>query len=162
MRIRNDFEKIVINAGVGRASQNPTFNDKMLPQIMKDIASMTGQKAQIRPAAKSIAGFKMREGQTVGLRVTLRGERMVDFFQRLITIVLPRVRDFQGLKKSAVDASGVLNVGLKEQYVFPEITQEESPFLFPLGIAIVPRSKDRSGSISEYEALGVPFKKDEK
>src|SRR5262249_38604708 len=95
---RTFLEKIVIDAGVGRLSQTPNFEEKALVQVMSDLANMTGQKAEIRRAKKSIAGFKIREGQIVGLRVTLRREKMVDFFERLITIVLPRVRDFTGLE----------------------------------------------------------------
>ena len=115
------LEKIVVNVGVGRQSAQPSFEEKVLPQVMKDLASMTGQKAQIRPAKKSIAGFKTREGQTVGLKVTLRRKRMVDFFERLVRIALPRVRDFGGINLDSVDEQGVLNIGIKEQVVFPEI-----------------------------------------
>src|ERR1700729_2754674 len=101
-QIRNYFEKIVVDAGVGRLSQTANFEDKTLLQVTRDIAAMTGQNPQLRRAKKSIAGFKSREGQIVGLRVTLRKERMVDFFERLVTIVLPRVRDFGGLELSNV------------------------------------------------------------
>src|SRR5579863_1277040 len=92
--LRRFFEKIVVDVGVGRLSQTPNFEEKALVQVMKDLAAMTGQKAEIRKAKKSIAGFKIRENQIVGLKITLRREKMVDFFDRLITIVLPRVRDF--------------------------------------------------------------------
>src|ERR1700677_3280953 len=107
------IEKVVIDAGVGRLSQTANFEDKTLLQVSRDLAAMTGQKAQIRRAKKSIAGFKIREGQIVGLRVTLRKEKAVDFFERLVTIVLPRVRDFSGLEQSSIDQGGTLNVGVR-------------------------------------------------
>lgn len=152
------IEKVVVNAGVGRASQQPNFEDKVLVQIMRDLSVMAGQKPQKRAAKKSIAGFKVREGQTVGLRTTLRGRLAVDFFERLITIVLPRVRDFTGLSPDIIDANGSLNIGFKEQLVFPEINPEESTFIFPLAVNIVPRKKDRAAALAAYHALGVPLK----
>jgi large subunit ribosomal protein L5 len=159
--MRAHIEKIVVNAGVGRASTSQqNFEEKLLPQIMKDLARMTGQKAEPRPAKKSIAGFKIREGQVVGLRVTLRGARMVDFFTRLNTIVLPRVRDFAGIATSAVDDGGSLNVGFREQLVFPEVNPEESIFVFPLAVNVVVKKKDRAAALELYRKLGVPFKKE--
>ncbi len=153
------LEKVVVNAGIGRASQMPQFEEKILPQVVRDLGLITGQKSQLRPARKSIAGFKMREGQTVGARVTLRGRKCIDFFERLITIVLPRVRDFQGIDLSAIDAHGVLNLGFREQFVFPEVNPEESLFTFSLGVNVVPRTKKRAAAIEAYRALGVPLKK---
>jgi large subunit ribosomal protein L5 len=141
--IRAFLEKIVIDAGVGRLSQQANFEDKILPQIMTDIGLITGQRPQVRKAKKSIAGFKVREGQVVGLKVTLRREKMVDFFERLITIVLPRVRDFVGLDEKNVDAGGTLNLGVKEQGVFPEISLEQSPVTFSIGVSMVPKKKNR-------------------
>ncbi len=152
------LEKIVVNAGVGRASQQPNFEDKLLKQIRADIARLAGQAPHIRKAQKSIAGFKTREGQIVGLRVTLRGTKMVDFFERFIRIVLPRVRDFSGLSLSNVDQGGVLNVGIREQLVFTEINAEESVFIFPLQVNIVPKTKDREKALAAYRTLGVPLK----
>jgi large subunit ribosomal protein L5 len=120
---------------------------------------MTGQQPQIRRATKSIAGFKIREGQVVGVRVTLRREKMVDFFERLITIVLPRVRDFGGLNLSAVDHGGVLNVGIRDHVVFPEISPEQSPIVFALGVSVVPKVKNHDKAMAMYKKLGVPLKK---
>jgi large subunit ribosomal protein L5 len=157
--IRAFFEKVVVDAGVGRLSQTANFEDKTLLQISRDIAAMTGQKAQIRKAKKSIAGFKIREGQIVGLRVTLRKEKMVDFFERLVTIVLPRVRDFNGLELSNVDHGGTLNLGVREQVVFPEISPEQSPVAFSIGVSIVPKRKSREKSLEVLKKLGVPLKK---
>ena len=157
--IRVFLEKIVVDAGVGRVSQLPNFADKGLVQISRDLALITGQKPEERPARKSIAGFKTRQGQIVGLRVTLRRQKMVDFFERLITMVLPRVRDFNGLPATNVDQGGALNIGFKEQAVFPEVSLEHSPIIFSLGVCIVPRKKDRAMAITTYRSLGVPLKK---
>lgn len=153
------LEKIVINAGVGRLSQQPNFEQKILPQILGDISAISGQKPQVTKAKKSIAGFKTREGQIVGIKVTLRRRKMVDFFERMITIVLPRFRDFRGLESAVIDNVGTLNVGFTEQMVFPEINQEESPITFSLGVNVVPKSKNREKAIEEYRRLGVPLKK---
>ncbi len=157
--VRKFLEKIVVNAGIGRLSQQPNFEEKLLPQLMNNLSAVTGQKPEIRKAKKSISGFKMREGQIVGLRITLRRRKMVDFFERLIRIVLPRVRDFRGLEILSVDAGGTLSVGIREQLVFPEINPEESPVVFSLGVNIVPRTKNREKAITEYRRLGVPLKK---
>jgi len=157
--IRGFLEKIVIDAGVGRLSQTPNFEEKALVQVMRDLAAVTGQKPEIRRARKSIAGFKIREGQIVGLRTTLRRDRMVDFFERLITIVLPRVRDFSGLDPKNIDDHGVLNLGIRDHLVFPEVSPEQSPISFSLGVNIVPRSKDREAAAAAFMGLGVPLKK---
>ncbi len=157
---REFLEKIVIDVGVGRLSQQPNFEDRALPQLERDIASIAGQKPQLRRARKSIAGFKTREGQIVGLRVTLRRQKMVDFFERLVRMVLPRVRDFTGLETRIIDKGGVLNIGLREHSVFPEINQEQSPIIFPLGMNIVPREKNRTEALEYYREVGVPFKKE--
>ena len=158
--IRTFLEKVVVDAGVGRLSQTPNFEEKALVQVMNDLAAMTGQKPQIRRAKKSIAGFKIRENQIVGLRVTLRKEKMVDFFERLVTIVLPRVRDFNGLELSNVDHCGTLNLGVREQIVFPEISPEQSPVTFSIGISAVPKKKNHDRSLEEFKRLGVPLKKE--
>jgi large subunit ribosomal protein L5 len=161
IEIRSFLEKVVVDAGVGRLGQQPSFEEKILPQVVRDIAAVTGQHPQVRRARESIAGFKVREGQIVGLRVTLRGEKMVDFFERLITIVLPRVRDFGGLEHSAIDQGGTLNVGLRDHFVFPEISPEHSPVSFSLGMSIVPKKKNREIAFARFKTLGVPMKKEE-
>ncbi len=150
--------KIIVNAGVGRASQQPNFEDKVLTQITRDLSAIAGQRPQVRKAKKSIAGFKLREGQIVGLMATLRGAKMVDFFERLITIVLPRVRDFTGIEDKNVDAGGALNLGFREQFVFPEVNPEESPFIFSLGVSLVPKKRDRVQAMETYKKLGVPLR----
>lgn len=157
--IRGFLHKIVVNAGIGRLSQQPNFEEKGLKQIMDDLSIITGQRPEVRRAKKSVAGFKVREGQIVGLRVTLRRGRMVDFLRRLITIVLPRVRDFSGLDLKSIDQKGVLNVGLKEQFVFPEVAADRSPLTFTLGVNIVPRKRDREAALATYRRLGIPLKK---
>jgi large subunit ribosomal protein L5 len=157
--VKSILEKIVINSGVGRMSQQPSFEDKVLPMVVKDLGIMSGQRPQIRRATKSIAGFKIREGQIVGLRATLRHDKMVDFFERLINIVLPRVRDFGGISLSTIDKGGVLNIGIKEHLVFPEINPEDTTLIFPLQVTIVPKAKDREKAVAAYRALGVPLKK---
>lgn len=156
--LRNFLEKIVVNAGIGRLGQIPNFEEKGLPQVSRDIALLAGQKPQVRKAKQSIAGFKVREGQVVGLMITLRRAKMVDFFERLIRIVLPRVRDFNGLDLSAIDAHGILNIGIKEHVVFPEVVPEESPLTFSLGINVVPKVRNRQAAIAMYRQFGVPLK----
>ncbi len=124
---------------------------------------MTGQKHQVPPREEvTIAGFKIRENQIVGVRITLRREKMVDFFERLITIVLPRVRDFRGINRTAIDAHGVLTIGVRDQFVFPEIEPEQSPIGFSFGASIVPRRRMRSFPGEEFTKLGVPMKKEGK
>lgn len=155
--IRHKLEKVIVNVGVGRLSQIPNFEEKGLVQVMRDVSMMTGQKPQVTRAKKSVAGFKIREGQIVGVRVTLRGMKMVDFFERFIRIVLPRVHDFRGLRQDSVDKGGVLNVGLREQFIFPELSPEESPLTFPFGVNIVPHNKKRVEVMEMYRSMGVPF-----
>lgn len=156
---RGFLEKIVIDVGIGRLSSQPNFNDKILPQVIKEVEMFSGQKPQARPAKKSIAGFKVREGQTVGLKVTLRKKRMVDFFERLTKIVLPRVRDFSGISAKSLDGGGVLSIGIKEQSVFPEINQDQLSTSFSLGISMVPKMRDRKKAFEAFRELGIPFEK---
>ncbi|MCL4437596.1 50S ribosomal protein L5 [Patescibacteria group bacterium] len=157
--INNFLEKIVVNVGVGRASIEAGFEEKTLPLIVKELAAITGQKPVFCRAKKSIAGFKMRQGQIIGLKVTLRKKRLVDFFERLVNIVLPRVRDFNGLNQKSIDKGGNLNIGLKEQFSFPEINPEEVINNLPLEITFVPKIKNREKALAAYLELGVPVKK---
>lgn len=154
---RKMLEKIVVNAGVGRVGQQPGFEEKGLVQIMRDLELLAGQHPQVRKSKKSIAGFKMREGQIVGVRATLRGRKMVDFFERLVRMVLPRVHDFRGVDLGSVDTGGTLNIGFLEQFVFPEVNPEDSPLTFSLGVNLVPRRKNRATAIEAYRAMGVPL-----
>ncbi|MBI2037189.1 MAG: 50S ribosomal protein L5 [Candidatus Liptonbacteria bacterium] len=156
-RDRITIEKVVVNCGVGRMSQQPQFEEKLLPEIVKDIAAITGQKPQLRAAKKSIAGFKLRMGQTVGLRATLRGKRASDFVQRLVHAVLPRVRDFRGLPLSNVDRDGNLTLGIREHIVFPEISPEHTKVSFGFEVTIVPTLRDRDRALEFYKTLGIPL-----
>lgn len=158
---KNLLSKIVVNSGVGKISTQASFEDKILVQIVKDISTITGQKPKLTRAKRSIAGFKSREGQIVGVVVTLRGRKMVDFFERLVRIVLPRVHDFKGLSVKTVDDHGSLHVGFREQAVFPELNPEESHYNFSFGVSIVPKPGKREDILEAYKKLGVPFMKKE-
>ncbi|KKR88867.1 MAG: 50S ribosomal protein L5 [Candidatus Wolfebacteria bacterium GW2011_GWA2_42_10] len=153
------LEKIVVNIGIGRLSQQPNFEEKLLPEIIKDLTSITGQKPAPTPAKKSIAGFKIRKGQIVGLKITLRRRRMRDFLEKLINIVFPRVKDFRGIDLKSVDEKGNLTVGFKEHVVFPEINIETSKVDFGLEINIVSNAGTKEEAIELYKLLGIPFKK---
>lgn len=151
--------KIVINTGIGRMSQQPNFQDKILPELIKELSLITGQKPKSTAAKKSIAGFKIRQGQIVGLVAVLRRGRMYDFLDRMIKIVLPRLKDFRGIDLKNVDKKGNLSIGLKEHLVFPEINQETSKFYFGLEITIVSNAKKRDEAIELYRLMGIPLKK---
>lgn len=153
------LEKIVVNVGVGKMSQQANFFDKMLPDIMKDLAAITGQKPAPVAARKSIAGFKVRKGQIVGLKTTLRRRKMNDFLDRLVKIALPRVRDFRGIALESVDQKGNLTIGLRENVVFPEINSDLLKFDFGLQISIVSNAKTREEAIELFKLLGIPLKK---
>ena len=153
------IEKIVINIGLGRHSTQPNFKDKALPEIMNEVAVITGQKPSPRPARMAIAGFKTRMGDIIGLQATLRGKRMNDFLARLVGVVMPRVKDFRGIDLKNVDHGGNLNIGFKEQYSFPEIKIEGSRVNFGVQVTVVPKTKNRDRAIDLYRSLGVPLKK---
>lgn len=153
------IEKIVVSSGVGKRSQEDHFEDKILPEIEADFAKVTGQKPSRRPAKQSVAGFKIREGQVIGLKATLRGKRMRAFLNKVVNLALPRVKDFRGLDTKNVDANGNLNIGLKDQAVFPEIELEKTKIMFGIQITIVPKIKNRESAIDLYRGLGVPLKK---
>jgi len=157
--LTKNIEKIVVNVGVGRKSQEGNFEEKILPEIEKNLSIITGQKPSRRGAKKSIAGFKIRTGQIVGLKVTLRGARMKDFFLKVINFALPRVKDFRGLSLKNVDQNGNLNIGFREQIVFPEIVAEKTNITFGLQITVVPKIQKRNLAIDFYRRVGVPFKK---
>jgi large subunit ribosomal protein L5 len=155
----NKIGKIVVNVGIGRLSQQANFEEKILPEVTKEIALITGQKPAPTKAKKSISGLKVRQGQIVGLKVTLRRRRMDDFLERLIKIVFPRLRDFRGIDLKNIDSQGNLTVGLKEQMVFPEINPEISKVDFGLEISIVSNAKDKEEAIKLYREIGIPLKK---
>ncbi len=153
------LEKIVVSVGVGKMRMIPHFEDKIFPEIMKELAEITGQRPALRKAKKAISNFKTRVGDTIGFQITLRGRKMEDFFARLITLVFPRVKDFRGVDPKNIDAHGNLNVGFKEQYVFPEIVVEHSNVNFGVQITCVPKIQKRDSAIDFYRAAGVPLKK---
>jgi large subunit ribosomal protein L5 len=148
------LEKIVVNMGVGEASQN----SRALDGAMEDLATITGQKAQMRRARKSIAGFKIREGMPVGARVTLRGERMWEFLDRLISVALPRVRDFRGISPNSFDGHGNYALGLREQLIFPEISYDAIDATRGLDVAVVTTTESDDEARELLRLLGMPFR----
>lgn len=150
------IEKVVISTGVGK------IDDKAKLALIEDrLAVITGQKASPRPAKKSIASFKIREGDIIGYQVTLRGQRMRDFLDKLIHIALPRTRDFRGLKATAIDEMGNITLGLKEHTVFPETSDEELKNVFSLAITIVTTAKTPEEAEALLRHIGLPLKKAE-
>ena len=148
------LEKIVVNMGVGEASQN----SRALDGAMEDLARITGQKAQLRRARKSIAGFKIREGMPVGARVTLRGERMWEFLDRLVSVALPRVRDFRGVSPNSFDGHGNYALGLREQLIFPEISYDAIDATRGLDVAVVTTTESDEEARELLRLLGMPFR----
>lgn len=150
------LDKIVVSMGVGKAVEDR----KKLDQAAEHLAQLSGQKPQICRAKKSVSGFRLREGQPIGCRVTLRGRRMYDFLDRLITLALPRVRDFRGVSAKGFDGHGNYNCGLSEQVVFPEIDPETVTAVQGMNITIVTTAtSDEEGRIL-LKAFGMPFKAD--
>ena len=149
------IEKIVINVGVGDA----TSNAKLLDDSVAELAQITGQKPVITRAKKSIASFKLREGQAIGCKVTLRGERMYNFLDKLISVSLPRVRDFRGLSPKAYDGRGNYTIGIKEQLVFPEIEFDDVVKVRGMDIVLVTTANTNEEAHALLEELGIPFRK---
>jgi len=147
------IRKVVLNVGVGKHLKD----SKMLENIERDLAIITGQKAVATHARKSIAGFKIRQGMKIGYKVTLRGKRMYDFIDRLISVALPRTRDFRGLPIRAFDQRGVLNLGITEHSIFPEIQYESLKDIFGLQIAVVTDARRREEAIELLKLLGFPL-----
>ena len=148
------LEKIVVNMGVGEAVQN----SRALDGAMEDLARITGQKPQLRRARKSIAGFKIREGMPVGARVTLRGDRMWEFLDRLVTIALPRVRDFRGINPRSFDGRGNFALGLREQTIFPEVSYDSIDATRGLDVAVVTTAETDEEARELLRMLGMPFR----
>lgn len=149
------LEKVVINIGVGDASHN----SKLLDAAVNDLHAISGQKPVITKAKKSIAGFKLREGQAIGCKVTLRGENMYNFLDKLISVSLPRVRDFRGLSARAFDGRGNYTIGIKEQLVFPEIEFDNVVKVRGMDIVLVTTAKTNDEAHALLEELGIPFRK---
>jgi len=151
--------KIVVNIGVSEAKENI----KALDIAAEELAQITGQKPAVRRAKKSISNFKLRKNMPIGLMVTLRGDRMYEFFDRLVNIAMPLIRDFQGLSThSGFDGRGNFNLGLKEQYIFPEVNIEKSDKARGMNITIVTTAKNNQECQALLAAMGMPFKKDHK
>ena len=149
------LEKIVINMGVGDA----TTNSKLLEAAVADLTLISGQKPVITKARKSIAGFKIREGQSIGCKVTLRGENMYNFMDKLVSIALPRVRDFRGVSPKAFDGRGNYTLGIKEQLIFSEIDYDNVVKVRGMDIVFVTTSKSNEEAYDLLEMLGIPFRK---
>jgi len=149
-----NLEKIVINMGVGEAVQNP----KALESAVEDLATISGQKPIIRRAKKSIAAYKLREGMAIGCKVTLRGERMWEFADRLINVALPRVRDFRGVSPNSFDGRGNYTLGIKEQLIFPEIDYDKVDKVRGMDIVFVTSSKTDEEARELLRLLGMPFR----
>ncbi len=156
--LTKQIERVVVNIGVGKKRDQQGFDEKILPEISKELALITGQRPSYRPARKSIAGFKIREGDVVGLKVTLRGQRMADFLTRVINVALPRVRDFRGIDLSNIDEMGNLNFGFRDQTVFPEVDMDTSNVSFGFQVTVVPKKRNRENAIDLYRTIGVPLK----
>ncbi|MFA6159682.1 MAG: 50S ribosomal protein L5 [Parcubacteria group bacterium] len=158
LNLSNDFEvpkikKVVVNIGIGKFLKDSA----QVEDIAKTLTVITGQKPLPTKAKKSIAGFKTREGLEIGMKVTLRGKRMWSFIERLVKAALPRVKDFHGLKTSAVDTSGNLNIGIKEQLIFPEILPEQVKNTFSLEVTVVTDAQDRAKGLALVKLLGFPM-----
>ena len=150
------IEKVIVSTGVGKKR-----DAKTVELIENRLAKITGQKAARRAARMSIASFKVREGDTVGLQTTLRGARMYDFLDKLIHIALPRTRDFRGLSAKAIDDMGNLTIGIKEHTIFPETSDEDVKDVFGLAITIVTNSQSKKEAEAFLRHIGIPFKKEE-
>lgn len=146
-------EKVVINIGVGRMR-----DEKQHSAVVKAITLITGQKPSPRPARKAIAAFKTRKGLIVGYKTTLRGKMMWDFILRLISVAMPRQRDFRGISEDSLDAKGNLTIGFKEHIVFPEMIGEDMPFIFGFEVTVATTAKKREEGVALLKHLGFPIK----
>lgn len=150
------IEKVTVSTGVGAVTDKNKLKD-----VEEKIALITGQKASVQPAKKSIATFKVREGQLSGYKVTLRGEAAKGFMDKLIHVALPRTRDFRGLSKNSVDEMGNFTLGIKDNSIFPETSDQDVKEAFGLGVTIVTSSRTKEETLALLEFLGLPFKKEE-
>ncbi len=149
------IDKIIVNMGIGEAVNNP----KLIDTALSELKLITGQQPVARTAKKSEAGFKLREGQKIGVKVTLRKEKMYEFLDRLISVTLPRVRDFEGVSPKGFDGRGNYTMGLREQIVFPEIEIDKVDKIFGMGITIVSTARTDEEGRALLKAFGMPFAK---
>ena len=147
--------KIVVNMGVGEATQDP----KLLETAMDDLARITGQKPVVLKSRKSISQFKLRKGVAVGCKVTLRGNRMYEFFDRLVNVAIPRIRDFRGLSPDSFDGRGNYTFGIKEQVMFPEISYDKVKKMFGADLTLVTTARTDEESLELLTQLGMPFRR---
>ncbi len=148
------LHKVVVNMGVGEATQNT----KMMDPLVNDLGNIAGQKPVVTRAKKSIAAFKVREGMAIGAMVTLRGDRMYEFLDRLINIALPRVRDFRGVSTKSFDGRGNYTLGLRDQLIFPEIDYSKVDKLKGMNVTIVTTAKDDNQARALLKSMGMPFR----
>lgn len=148
------LDKVVISMGVGKAIENKN----RLDAAARDLGQIAGQKAALTRARKSVANFKLRKGQNIGVKVTLRGARAYEFLDRLISIVIPRIRDFRGLSPKAFDEAGNYNLGISEQVVFPEINLDKVEFVQGMNVTIGVKARSRADSFELLKRFGVPFR----
>jgi large subunit ribosomal protein L5 len=146
-------EKITLNMGVGEAKTEA----KALDSAIEELTTIAGQRAQVRRARKSIAGFKIRDGMPIGARVTLRGDRMYEFLDRLVSIALPRIRDFRGLNPRSFDGRGNFSLGIREQLIFPEINYDDIAAVRGLDVAITTTARSDEHALALLRGLGMPF-----
>jgi large subunit ribosomal protein L5 len=149
------LDKIIVNIGVGEAKENI----KALDTATIEIGSITGQKPKVCRAKKSISNFKLRQGMPIGLKVTLRGDRMYEFFDRLVNVAIPRIRDFHGIEPNAFDGHGNYNLGVNEQYIFPEVNVEKSDKPRGMNVTIVTTTNNDEQARDLLTFMGMPFKK---
>ncbi len=149
------MEKVTLNVGLGQGIKDSGFHENVVSTLQR----ITGQKPVFTKARKSLASFKIREGMPIGLKVTLRGPRMYDFVEKLVSVAFPRVRDFRGIDRKSVDLAGNFNYGFKEHTAFPEISSDEVDRLHGLQVTITTSAKTREEGVALFEALGFPFKK---
>lgn len=149
------IHKVILNSGVGKIAND----EKAVDAIEKALTAIAGQKAVRAKAKKSIAAFKSREGMDIGVRVTLRGEKMYDFLDRLISIALPRTRDFHGVGTKGIDQAGNLTIGIKEDIVFPEVSHERTGGIFGFQVTVVTNTNDRKSAEKLFRLMGFPLKK---
>ena len=147
------IEKITLNMGVGEAKTEA----KALDSAIEELTTIAGQRAQVRRARKSVAGFKLREGMPIGAKVTLRGDRMYEFLDRLVSIALPRIRDFRGLSPRSFDGRGNYSIGIREQLIFPEINYDDIAAIRGLDVAITTTAETDEHALALLRALGMPF-----
>lgn len=160
LKLKNPMElprmvKIVVNVGAGEA----VSAKGVLEKVQEQLTLIAGQKSVITKARKSVSAFKIRKGLPIGVKVTLRGKRMYEFFEKLVKIVIPRLRDFRGVRENCVDQHGNLNIGFSEQTIFPEIDFDKIDKIRGLEVTVVTNAKDHTKGKFLFEKLGIPFKK---